>query len=135
MSNSTPNMFNEKFHTKYFSIRNSTLIMLIETHQISSMINSAPNNLCSMMLYHLLVCCRDENILYSSHVSCGAVYTNGSYLQEMLTDVPDYTERCQFLETLKNRLEAVVSPQVVAAFSAQSLGERTQYDRILPGIH
>ena len=43
--------------------------------------------------------------------------------QQMLTDVPDYVERCQFLETLKNRLEAMLSPQVVAAFSSQSLGE------------
>ena len=44
-------------------------------------------------------------------------------VQEMLTDVPDYADRCQFLETLKNRLEAVLSPQVVAAFSAQSVGK------------
>ena len=43
-------------------------------------------------------------------------------LQQMLTDVPDYADRCQFLETLKNRLEAMLSPQVVAAFSSQSLG-------------
>ena len=47
----------------------------------------------------------------------------------MLTDVPDYTERCQFLETLKNRLEATLSPQVVAAFSSQSLGEHFHMDQ------
>lgn len=41
----------------------------------------------------------------------------------MLTDVLDYAERCQFLETLKNRLEAMLSTQVVAAFSSQSLGK------------
>lgn len=40
----------------------------------------------------------------------------------MLTDVPDFAERCQFLETLKNRLEAMLSTQAVAAFSTQSLG-------------
>ena len=49
-------------------------------------------------------------------------------VQEMLTDVPDYADRCQFLETLKNRLEAVLSPQVVAAFSAQSVGEDVVID-------
>ena len=41
----------------------------------------------------------------------------------MLVDVPDYAERCQRLEVLKNRLEAMLSPQLVAAFNAQSLGE------------
>ena len=39
----------------------------------------------------------------------------------MLTDVPDYAERCQFLETLKNRLEALVASQVIRAFEDQSL--------------
>ena len=42
---------------------------------------------------------------------------------QMLSDVPDYAERCQFLETLKNRLEATLSPQVVAAFSSHNLGK------------
>ena len=43
-------------------------------------------------------------------------------VQQILTDVPDYVERCHYLESLKNRLEALLSPHVVAAFSAQSLG-------------
>ena len=42
--------------------------------------------------------------------------------------MPDYADRCQFLETLKNRLEAVLSPQVVAAFSAQSVGKDVVID-------
>lgn len=42
--------------------------------------------------------------------------------QQILTDVPDYVERCHYLESLKNRLEALLSPHVVAAFSTQSLG-------------
>jgi len=44
-------------------------------------------------------------------------------LQHILTDVPDYAERCSYLESLKNRLEAMLSPHIVAAFSAQSLGQ------------
>jgi len=44
-------------------------------------------------------------------------------VQQILTDVPDYVERCHYLESLKNRLEALLSPHVVAAFSTQSLGE------------
>ncbi|KAI0226392.1 Conserved oligomeric Golgi complex subunit 7 [Lamellibrachia satsuma] len=53
---------------------------------------------------------------------------------EMLTDVPDYADRCQFLETLKNRLEAVLSPQVVAAFSAQSVESAQMYAQIFSDI-
>ena len=41
----------------------------------------------------------------------------------MLVDTPDYSERCQHLEKLKNRLEAMLSPQLMAAFNAQSVGE------------
>ena len=44
-------------------------------------------------------------------------------LQQMLVDTPDYSERCQHLEKLKNRLEAMLSPQLMAAFNAQSVGQ------------
>ena len=41
----------------------------------------------------------------------------------MLVDTPDYSEKCVHLEALKNRLEALASPQIVAAFTSQSIGE------------
>jgi len=50
------------------------------------------------------------------------VASDAVLLQQILTDVPDYVERCHYLESLKNRLEALLSPHVVAAFSSQSLG-------------
>ena len=40
----------------------------------------------------------------------------------MLQDVPDYTQRRRLLEGLKNRLEALLSPKIVAAFNNHSLG-------------
>ena len=42
---------------------------------------------------------------------------------KILTDVPDYADRVNRLETLKNRLEALISPTVVAAFNNQDVGE------------
>ena len=45
------------------------------------------------------------------------------FLKQVLVDVPDYSERCQYLEMLKNRLEATLSPQIVGAFNTQSLGK------------
>jgi hypothetical protein len=40
----------------------------------------------------------------------------------ILTDVPDYADRVNRLETLKNRLEALMSPTVIAAFNARDVG-------------
>lgn len=41
----------------------------------------------------------------------------------MLVDTPDYSEKCVYLEALKNRLEALASPQIVSTFNSMSLGE------------
>lgn len=40
----------------------------------------------------------------------------------MLVDTPDYSEKCVHLEALKNRLEAMASPQIVATFNSMSIG-------------
>ncbi|XP_054714505.1 conserved oligomeric Golgi complex subunit 7-like [Uloborus diversus] len=40
---------------------------------------------------------------------------------EILADVPDYQQRCLRLEKLKDRLEAIISPRLIAAFNTQSL--------------
>lgn len=52
----------------------------------------------------------------------------------MLVDTPDYADRCQHLETLKNRLEAVLSPQLVQAFTTQSLEAAQTYTQIFTDI-
>ncbi|XP_028825838.1 conserved oligomeric Golgi complex subunit 7 isoform X1 [Denticeps clupeoides] len=41
----------------------------------------------------------------------------------MLVDTPDYSEKCLQLEALKNRLEALASPQIVSAFSSLSIDQ------------
>ncbi|PIK54807.1 putative conserved oligomeric Golgi complex subunit 7 [Apostichopus japonicus] len=46
----------------------------------------------------------------------------------ILSHCGDYDERCQHLETLKNRLEAMVSPQIVAAFTTHSLDQVVRAD-------
>ncbi|GAB1599817.1 conserved oligomeric Golgi complex subunit 7-like [Argonauta hians] len=54
---------------------------------------------------------------------------------QMLVDTPDYQERCQHLEKLQNKLETLLSPQVVAAFNAQSLEATQTYARIFESIN
>ncbi|XP_072035028.1 conserved oligomeric Golgi complex subunit 7-like [Amphiura filiformis] len=52
----------------------------------------------------------------------------------MLAHCGDYEERCQHLETLKNRLEAMLSPQLVSAFNTHSLESTQQYVKIFSDI-
>lgn len=44
----------------------------------------------------------------------------------MLVDTPDYSEKCVHLEALKNRLEALASPQIVATFNSMSIGKKNK---------
>ncbi|XP_053132642.1 conserved oligomeric Golgi complex subunit 7 [Hemicordylus capensis] len=52
----------------------------------------------------------------------------------VLVDTPDYSEKCVHLEALKNRLEALASPQIVAAFSAQSVGQARLFVKVFMEI-
>ncbi|XP_005105726.1 conserved oligomeric Golgi complex subunit 7 [Aplysia californica] len=52
----------------------------------------------------------------------------------MLADTPDYVDKCQHLEKLKNRLEALLSPQLIAAFNSQSLEQTQKYTKIFENI-
>ena len=53
---------------------------------------------------------------------------------QMLVDTPDYVDRCQHLEKLKNRLEAMLSPQLVSAFNNQSIDAARNYTKMFSDI-
>ncbi|XP_071067347.1 conserved oligomeric Golgi complex subunit 7 isoform X5 [Dasypus novemcinctus] len=52
----------------------------------------------------------------------------------MLVDTPDYSEKCVHLEALKNRLEALASPQIVAAFNSQSVDQAKVFVKVFTAI-
>lgn len=52
----------------------------------------------------------------------------------VLQDVPDYSQRRRLLEGLKNRLEALLSPKIVAAFNNHSLDDTKEYVKIFSNI-
>lgn len=52
----------------------------------------------------------------------------------VLQDVPDYAQRRRLLEGLKNRLEALLSPKIVAAFNNHSLDDTKEYVKIFTNI-
>ncbi|XP_077481878.1 conserved oligomeric Golgi complex subunit 7 [Stigmatopora argus] len=52
----------------------------------------------------------------------------------MLVDTPDYSEKCVHLEALKNRLEALASPQIVAAFNSMSVDQAKLFVKVFSEI-
>ncbi|XP_066496653.1 conserved oligomeric Golgi complex subunit 7 [Tiliqua scincoides] len=52
----------------------------------------------------------------------------------VLVDTVDYSEKCLHLEALKNRLEALASPQIVAAFNAQSIDQARVFVKVFTEI-
>ncbi|XP_036401232.1 conserved oligomeric Golgi complex subunit 7 [Megalops cyprinoides] len=52
----------------------------------------------------------------------------------MLVDTPDYSEKCVHLEALKNRLEALASPQIVATFNSQSMDQAKLFVKVFTEI-
>ena len=47
-------------------------------------------------------------------------------LQHVLHDVPDFEERRKFLEALKDKFEALLSPRLVVVFDTHATGERVR---------
>ncbi|XP_075421757.1 conserved oligomeric Golgi complex subunit 7 isoform X3 [Ascaphus truei] len=52
----------------------------------------------------------------------------------MLVDTPDYSEKCVYLEALKNRLEAMCSPQIVATFNSQAVDQAKMFVKVFGEI-
>lgn len=52
----------------------------------------------------------------------------------MLVDTPDYSEKCVHLEALKNRLEAMASPQIVATFNSMSIDQAKVFVKVFTEI-
>uniref|UniRef100_A0A8C8MFE0 Conserved oligomeric Golgi complex subunit 7 n=1 Tax=Oncorhynchus tshawytscha TaxID=74940 RepID=A0A8C8MFE0_ONCTS len=52
----------------------------------------------------------------------------------MLVDTPDFSEKCVYLEALKNRLEALASPQIVATFNSMSVDQAKLFVNVFTEI-
>ena len=56
------------------------------------------------------------------YLQCMFYYSRVYVLQQVLHDVADYEDRRHYLETLKDRLEALVAPKLIAAINGHSSG-------------
>ncbi|KAM4624358.1 conserved oligomeric Golgi complex subunit 7 isoform 1-T1 [Polymixia lowei] len=52
----------------------------------------------------------------------------------ILVDTPDYSDKCVHLEALKNRLEALASPQIVATFNSMSMEQAKLFVQVFTEI-
>jgi hypothetical protein len=52
----------------------------------------------------------------------------------VLHDIPDYQDRYQKLESVKNKLESKISPKLISAFNTHSLSEAKLYSQIFTDI-
>jgi len=80
-----------------------------------SCVNTANTALCVLILQTLHYVCYYTNCSVCSII---IVYV----LQQVLHDVADYEDRRHYLETLKDRLEALVAPKLIAAINGHSSG-------------
>ncbi|XP_067938360.1 conserved oligomeric Golgi complex subunit 7-like [Watersipora subatra] len=53
----------------------------------------------------------------------------------LLASVPDYDDRCQHLEALKNRLESLVSPNIITGLTSGSQESTRHYVEMFTSIH
>ncbi|XP_058958542.2 conserved oligomeric Golgi complex subunit 7-like [Pocillopora verrucosa] len=76
-----------------------------------------------------------DKVFESGDVSAIAAKLEGMHKSlTVLQDVPDYAQRRRRLEGLKNRLEALLSPKIVAAFNNHSLDDTKEYVKIFTNI-
>ncbi|XP_022793390.1 conserved oligomeric Golgi complex subunit 7-like [Stylophora pistillata] len=76
-----------------------------------------------------------DKVFESGDVSAIAAKLEGMHKSlTVLQDVPDYAQRRRRLEGLKNRLEALLSPKIVAAFNNHSLDDTREYVKIFTNI-
>lgn len=121
-------MYSEVFHLNFYCALASSPVISQIAEKLAGMQQS---------LVCLLLLTSDTFYIYTSTCFSPALYSHvlGKrimmlviamalffYCQNVLHDVPDYEERKKLLESLKNRLEALLSPRLVAAFNSHNLG-------------
>lgn len=82
-------------------------------------------------LYSVQCCCTVNlyfcPLFYQDFAVISSKLTSMQNSLAMLVDTPDYSEKCVHLEALKNRLEALASPQIVGTFNLMSLGKKKKH--------
>uniref|UniRef100_A0A8C0ASQ9 Conserved oligomeric Golgi complex subunit 7 n=1 Tax=Buteo japonicus TaxID=224669 RepID=A0A8C0ASQ9_9AVES len=108
--------------------------VLVEIDQVKSRMQLAAESLQEADKWSTLSADIEETLKTQDVSVISAKLTSMQSSLAMLVDTPDYSEKCVHLEALKNRLEAMASPQIVAAFNSQSVDQAKTFVKVFTEI-
>ncbi|PNI23193.1 COG7 isoform 2, partial [Pan troglodytes] len=108
--------------------------VLVEIDQVKSRMQLAAESLQEADKWSTLSADIEETFKTQDIAVISAKLTGMQNSLMMLVDTPDYSEKCVHLEALKNRLEALASPQIVAAFTSQSVDQSKVFVKVFTEI-
>ncbi|XP_030066947.1 conserved oligomeric Golgi complex subunit 7 [Microcaecilia unicolor] len=104
--------------------------VLVEMDQVKSRMQIAADSLQEADKWSTLSADIEETFKTQNVAVISAKLMSMQSSLAMLVDTPDYTEKCVHLEALKNRLEALASPQIVATFNTQSVDQAKVFVKV-----
>uniref|UniRef100_H0X3T8 Conserved oligomeric Golgi complex subunit 7 n=1 Tax=Otolemur garnettii TaxID=30611 RepID=H0X3T8_OTOGA len=106
---------------KFEQDTSQSMQVLVEIDQVKSRMQLAAESLQEADKWSTLSADIEETFKTQDIAVISAKLTGMQNSLMMLVDTPDYSEKCVHLEALKNRLEALASPQIITAFTSQDI--------------
>ncbi|XP_040314704.1 conserved oligomeric Golgi complex subunit 7 [Herpailurus yagouaroundi] len=119
---------------KFEQDTSQSMQVLVEIDQVKSRMHLAAESLQEADKWSTLSADIEETFKTQDIAVISAKLTGLQNSLMMLVDTPDYSEKCVHLEALKNRLEALASPQIVAVFTSQSIDQSKMFVKVFTEI-
>ncbi|ELW66292.1 Conserved oligomeric Golgi complex subunit 7 [Tupaia chinensis] len=119
---------------KFEQDTSQSMQVLVEIDQVKSRMQLAAESLQEADKWSTLSADIEETFKTQDIAVISAKLTGMQNSLMMLVDTPDYSEKCVHLEALKNRLEALASPQIVAAFTSQSVDQSKVFVKVFTEV-
>ncbi|KAM8836758.1 conserved oligomeric Golgi complex subunit 7 [Spinachia spinachia] len=108
--------------------------VLVEIDQVKSRMQLAAEALQEADKWSTLSADIEETFKTQDFAVISSKLTSMQTSLAMLVDTPDYSEKCVHLEALKNRLEALASPQIVSTFNSMSMDQAKLFVKVFTEI-
>lgn len=119
---------------KFEQDTSQSMQVLVDIDQVKSRMQLAAQSLQEADKWSTLSADIEETFKTQDVAVISAKLTGMQNSLAMLVDTADYSEKCVYLEALKNRLEALASPQIVAAFTSQSVEQAKVFVKVFTEI-
>ncbi|XP_023375859.1 conserved oligomeric Golgi complex subunit 7 [Pteropus vampyrus] len=119
---------------KFEQDTSQSMQVLVDIDQVKSRMQLAAQSLQEADKWSTLSADIEETFKTQDVAVISAKLTGMQNSLAMLVDTADYSEKCVYLEALKNRLEALASPQIVAAFTSQSVDQAKVFVKVFTEI-